>query len=265
MLISQITIRTALGTGFIFLMTTLGAATVFFIPDQLQTQNPRKIIYGFSAGIMTAASIWSLLLPAMEQASAFLSVPGWIPAVTGILFGAAFLAVPDFYQDYLYQKNKNYKKYNAASRRDALFITAITLHNIPEGMAVGLACALSGDIITGDISAKFAGAAALALGIGVQNFPEGAAVALPCYQSGTSKTKAFQIGALSGIVEPIAGFLAAFTAARSRLVMPWLLSFAAGAMLYAVQRELSPRASGYVGTAAYLVGFLLMMTLDTVF
>ena len=179
-------------------------------------------------------------------------MPGWIPAVTGVTFGAAFLAVPDFYQDYLYYKNNNH-----ASRREALFITAITLHNIPEGMAVGLACALSGDM-----TAKPAGAAALALGIGVQHYPDGAAVALPCYQTGTGKAKAFQIGALSGIVEPIAGFLAAFTAARSGLAMPWLLSFAAGAMLYAVQRELSPRASGYAGTAAYLAGFLLMMALD---
>ncbi len=257
MLASQIIFRTALGTGFIFLMTILGAATVFFIPDKFTNQkNPRKMIYGFSAGIMTAASVWSLLLPAMEQAARYM--PGWIPAVTGVTFGAAFLAVPDFYQDYLYYKNnKNYKKYNHAARRDALLITAITLHNIPEGMAVGLACALSGDM-----TANPAGAAALALGIGVQNFPEGAAVALPCYQTGTDKTKAFQIGALSGIVEPIAGFLAAFTAARSGLVMPWLLSFAAGAMLYAVQRELSPRASGYAGTAAYLAGFLLMMALD---
>lgn len=237
--------RAALGTGFIFFMTTLGAATVFVLPGERQARS-QKALLGFAAGVMSAASVWSLLIPAMERTQAEGRFPVWLPATLGTLAGAAFLVGLDA----LLNVSRRTR------RPTSLLVTAITLHNIPEGMAVGLACALSAR------NGGAAGAAALALGIGIQNFPEGAAVSLPMRQDCASPGRAFLYGTLSGAVEPLFGLLAVFAAALAQSLMPWLLSFAAGAMLYVVAEELLPQAHSRAGTCGYLFGFLLMMALD---
>ena len=237
-----------LGTLFIFLMTTLGAATVFVMSGEPKPGR-QQMTLGFAAGVMTAASVWSLLLPAMEQT---VGVPVWLPAAAGLLTGALFLAGLDTLLPRLRIRHTE----TVLQRRDRLLMLAITLHNIPEGMAVGLAFALGAD------GEGFAAATALALGIGLQNFPEGSAVALPVYQSTGSRRRAFLEGILSGVVEPIAGLLTVLLAAGVAPLMPWLLSFAAGAMLYVVVEELVPQAHSRRGTCAFLVGFLVMMVLD---
>lgn len=236
-----------LGTSFTFLMTALGAATVFFFARAV-CERAQGALLGFAAGVMTAASVWSLILPAIEQTVAEGRLPPFLPAAAGIVLGALLLALLD---EFTRQRGGE-----RVTHSDFLLLSAITLHNIPEGMAVGLAFALAAD------GEGLAGAAALALGIGVQNFPEGAAVALPLYQSGQSKLRAFVTGVLSGAVEPLFGVLVVLAAARVHALMPWLLSFAAGAMLYVVAEELLPRAGSRRGTCGFLVGFLFMMVLD---
>ena len=231
----------ALGTGFTFLMTTLGAAVVFFLTGE---PKPRfqKTALGFAAGVMTAASVWSLLLPAIDQAAEAGRFPGWLPAAAGMLAGVVFLAALDALLPHLRRERTE-----ETWRQNTLLMTAITLHNVPEGMAVGLAFALAAS------GENFAGAAALALGIGIQNFPEGAAIALPLRQEGLSRRKAFAGGMLSGVVG---------LAAWAQPLMPWLLSFAAGAMLYVVVEELVPQAHSRAGTCGFVTGFLIMMVLD---
>ena len=236
-----------LGTSFTFLMTALGAATVFFFARAV-CERAQGALLGFAAGVMTAASVWSLILPAIEQTAAEGRLPPFLPAAAGIVLGALLLALLD---EFTRQRGGE-----RVTHSDFLLLSAITLHNIPEGMAVGLAFALAAD------GEGLAGATALALGIGVQNFPEGAAVALPLYQSGQSKLRAFVTGVLSGAVEPLFGVLVVLAAARVHALMPWLLSFAAGAMLYVVAEELLPRAGSRRGTCGFLVGFLFMMVLD---
>lgn len=236
-----------LGTSFTFLMTALGAATVFFFARAV-CERAQGALLGFAAGVMTAASVWSLILPAIEQTAAEGRLPPFLPAAAGIVLGALLLALLD---EFTRQRGGE-----RVTHSDFLLLSAITLHNIPEGMAVGLAFALAAD------GEGLAGAAALALGIGVQNYPEGAAVALPLYQSGQSKLRAFVTGVLSGAVEPLFGVLVVLAAARVHALMPWLLSFAAGAMLYVVAEELLPRAGSRRGTCGFLVGFLFMMVLD---
>lgn len=234
-----------LGTGFTFLMTIAGSSVVFFfskeIPDKLQ-----KAFLGFASGVMIAASIWSLLIPSIEQAKS-MNLPACLPASAGFLAGALFLLllermIPHFAGD-LIKKDSSSPSLN---RLTLLFI-AITLHNIPEGMAVGLAWPL-------------------ALGIGIQNFPEGAAVSLPLRKCGLSRTKAFLLGSVTGIVEPVFGLTAVLIARHARMSMPWLLSFAAGAMIYVVVEELIPEAHlgerSTMGTLGVIIGFLLMMVLD---
>ena len=240
----------ALGTGFTFLMTTLGSATVFFFAGAPHPRSQRAML-GFAAGVMTAASVWSLLLPAIDQAVEEGRFPGWLPAAAGMLLGVAFLAALDSLLPRLRRTPAE-----DAWRQNALLMTAITLHNVPEGMAVGLAFALAA---TGE---NLAGAATLALGIGIQNFPEGAAIALPLRQEGRSRPKAFLGGMLSGSVEPVFGILVVLIAAWARPLMPWLLSFAAGAMLYVVVEELVPQAHSRAGTCGFVGGFLIMMVLD---
>lgn len=238
----------ALGTGFTFLMTALGAAVVFFVSHAIHAKFERAIL-GFAAGVMTAASIWSLLLPCVERSQILNFQPVWLPAAVGLLFGAIFLAGMDSLTRRM--------KISITMQRPTLLLTiAIVLHNIPEGMAVGLAFALAAG---GD---GLAAAAALAIGIGIQNFPEGAAISLPLYQEGKSRFKSFFTGMLSGIVEPFFGVLVVLAAAGLQPFMPWLLSFAAGAMLYVVIEELVPQAKGKGGSVGFLLGFLIMMILD---
>ena len=241
----------ALGTGFTFLMTTLGAAMVFFFAGEPRPHF-QKALLGFAAGVMTAASVWSLLLPAINR-SAALPLPSWLPAAGGMLLGVVFLAALD---GLLPRLRRSRGRLDASWRQTTLLMTAITLHNVPEGMAVGLAFALAAG------GEGLAGAAALAMGIGIQNFPEGATVALPLRQGGWSRPRSFAGGMLSGAVEPVFGILVVLAAAGVEPLMPWLLSFAAGAMLYVVVEELVPQAHSRAGTCGFVLGFLVMMVLD---
>ncbi len=237
-----------IATLFTFAMTALGSGSVFFLRREL---SPRiaGLIPAFAAGVMVAASVWSLLLPAIDQASRESIFPGWFPAAIGVTAGMAFLLALDVYMPAALLET-------AGSRSSALLLSSLTLHNIPEGMAVGLSFALA------ESEAGLYQAAALALGIGVQNLPEGAAIALPLHQGGLSKRAAFTRGALSGAVEPVFGVAVMLVAGAVRSLMPYLLSFAAGAMLCATITELLPRAKGRWGTLGFFMGFLLMMVLD---
>lgn len=237
-----------LGTGFIFIMSALGAAPVLFFSGEIKRQH-KVVLLGFSGGVMTAAAVWSLLIPAMEQSGESLGGLCWLPAALGLIAGAAFLAALDLI---IYRRGSGQSLDPASS----LLFAAITLHNIPEGMAVGLAFALAAD------GEGLAAAAALSLGIGVQNLPESAAVALPLRQLGMSRGKAFFTALLSAAVEPVFGMAVVFVAALVHPLMPWFLSFAAGAMLYVTAHELLPESEGLSGSFSYIGGFALMMILD---
>lgn len=234
-----------LGTGFTFLMTAAGSSVVFFfskeIPDKLQ-----RTFLGFASGVMIAASIWSLLIPAIDQAESY-GIIGWIPAAIGFLAGALFLLLLERHLPHLAGDWLKASTCSFSLHRNLLLLFAITLHNIPEGMAVGLAWPL-------------------AIGIGIQNFPEGAAVSLPLRKNGLSRTKAFLLGSATGVVEPLFGILAVMIASQAQACMPWLLSLAAGAMIYVVVEELIPEAHlgerSTAGTLGVIIGFLLMMILD---
>ncbi|MGE4548634.1 MAG: ZIP family metal transporter [Intestinibacillus sp.] len=251
-----------LGTGFTFLMTTLGAAVVFFFRKQANV-GIQRIFLGFAAGVMIAASIWSLLIPAIEEAEASGGV-GWVPAAGGLILGVAFLLLMDSLLPHLHIEAAQPEGISSSLRRTTLLIFAVTLHNIPEGMAVGLSFARAAQH-SGN-PALYASAMALAVGIGIQNFPEGAAISLPLRQEGFSRRKAFLSGSLSGIVEPIFGIFVVLIAGSIEPLMPWLLSFAAGAMLYVVVEELIPEAHlgehSNAGTLGVIAGFLIMMILD---
>ena len=249
----------SLGTGFALLMTTLGASTVFFFRQKI-SDTLQRIFMGFAAGVMIAASIWSLLLPAIEDAKAQGSL-GWLPASGGFVIGVVFLIILDKQVSRLHQLEARMQK--VGSRQTTLLITAVTIHNIPEGMAVGLAFALAAQYQ--DEKVLYASAMALAIGIGIQNFPEGAAIALPLKQEGFPAVKAFLWGSLSGVVEPIFGIGAVMLATNIKPYMPWLLSFAAGAMMYVVAKELIPASASEKndkGSIGVMVGFLIMMILD---
>lgn len=246
-------------TGFTFLLTALGAAVVFLMRGERTGQSVQRVFLGFAAGVMIAASVWSLLMPSIEQAQQR-GLPGWLPAAAGIVAGVLFLMLFDRLIPFFRPAEEGSVKRGLG--RTAMLVFAVTLHNIPEGMAVGLAFALTDG--RSDPSAVTA-AAALALGIGIQNFPEGAAISLPLRQEGMSRRRAFVCGALSGIVEPIAGTLTVLAAGHISALMPWLLAFAAGAMLYVVVEELIPEAhlgAGHLGTMGVMLGFLIMMVLD---
>jgi ZIP family zinc transporter len=255
------------GTGFTFLMTTLGASVVFFFRKDVN-QSVQRIFLGFAAGVMIAASVWSLLIPAIEEAEAS-GTPGWIPAAGGFVLGVLFLILLDTLLPHLHP-DMNSRGANEAEglsstwKRTTLLVMAVTLHNIPEGMAVGLAFALAAQ--HGSDPSLYTAALALAIGIGIQNFPEGAAISLPLRQEGLSTGKAFLRGSMSGIVEPIFGILTVIVAGSIQPLMPWLLSFAAGAMMYVVVEELIPEAHlgehSNVGTLGVMFGFLIMMILD---
>ena len=244
----------ALGTGFTCLMTVLGAACVCFFPGN-RLAHFRKGMMGFAAGIMMAASVFSLLLPAIEQATRLGSVP-WLVTGGGLLLGVALIVWMGRFLD-----EKMNVRWNRDHRRTVLLVLAVTLHNIPEGMAVGLSFALAGSGVE-----QFAAAAALALGIGIQNFPEGAAISLPLYQEGMKRRTAFAAGALSGVVEPLFGMGMVLLAPWLEAWLPWLLSAAAGAMLVVVIQELLPAAitekQPLSGTLFTIFGFWVMMLLD---
>lgn len=250
------------GTGFTFLMTTLGAAVVFFFRRQA-TAMAQRIFLGFAAGVMTAAAVWSLLIPAIEEAEAA-GMVGWIPAAGGFIVGVGLMIALDGLLPHLHPGAREPEGAKSKLKRTSLLLFAVTLHNIPEGMAVGLSFALAAQ--HGEDPALYAAAMALAIGIGIQNFPEGAAVALPLRQEGASRGRAFLYGSLSGLVEPVFGILTVLIAGTIQPLMPWLLSFAAGAMIYVVVEELIPEAHlgdhSNIGTLGVMGGFLVMMVLD---
>lgn len=252
----------AAGTGFTFLMTSLGAAMVFFFRKQI-SGGAQKIFLGFAAGVMIAASVWSLLIPAVEEAEAAGGI-GWIPAAGGFIIGIAFLYGLDMLIPHLHIGSTQAEGLSSSMRRTSLLIMAVTLHNIPEGMAVGLSFARAAQH-GGDMTI-YASAMALALGIGIQNFPEGAAVSLPLRQEGIRAGRAFFLGSMSGIVEPVFGLLTVLLATVIAPYMPWFLAFAAGAMMYVVVEELIPEAHlgehSNAGTMGVMAGFLIMMILD---
>lgn len=252
----------AAGTGFTFGLTTLGAAMVFFFRQRLH-EGVQRIFLGFAAGVMIAASVWSLLIPAIEEAEAS-GMIGWVPAAGGFVLGVAFLMLLDSVLPHLHAEALEPEGVSSSWKRTTLLVLAVTLHNIPEGMAVGLSFALAAQ--HGGDPALYAGAFSLALGIGIQNFPEGAAISLPLRQEGFPSWKAFLYGSASGIVEPIFGILVVVFAGTIQALMPWLLSFAAGAMMYVVVEELIPSAHlgdhSNSGTLGVLFGFLVMMILD---
>ncbi|MDR1997213.1 MAG: ZIP family metal transporter [Candidatus Margulisbacteria bacterium] len=250
------------GTGFIFLMTCLGSAMVFFF--QKRTSRAMQTLFlGFAAGVMIAAAVFGLLLPAIEETAAAGQI-SWLPAAGGLFLGVLFLYGLDKFIPHLHAFTGVREGVPAALKRTTLLVSAVTLHNIPEGMAVGLAFALAAQ--HGGEPALYLSALALALGIGIQNFPEGAAVALPLRQEGLRAGKSFLLGCLSGFVEPVFGLLVVSVADLLAPYMPWLLAFAAGAMLYVVVEELIPEAHlgehSNLGTLAVMGGFLIMMILD---
>ncbi|MDR1346773.1 MAG: ZIP family metal transporter [Bacteroidales bacterium] len=250
------------GTGFIFLMTCLGAFMVFFFRKKTN-RIMQTLFLGFAAGIMIAASVFGLLTPAIEEAQARGEL-GWLPAAGGFVLGVLFLLLLDRLIPHLHPETNIREGLSSSMKRTTLLVSAVTLHNIPEGMAVGLSFALAAQH-SGDHS-LYASAVALALGIGIQNFPEGAAVSLPLRQEGISARKSFIYGCLSGVVEPIFGMLMLLIAGFIAPIMPWLLSFAAGAMMYVVIEELIPEAHlgehSNAGTISVLAGFVIMMILD---
>ncbi len=251
-----------LGTWFV---TALGAATVLFFKKT--NQKALNLMLGFAAGVMIAASFWSLLQPSIEKAEAYLDTPAWIVATSGFLLGAVFMWASDRIVSHeRLQFSKNSEERGTATNRIIMLVLSITLHNIPEGLAVGVAF---GALAGGENSAEsLASAIILAVGIGLQNFPEGAAVSLPLRREGYSRRKAFLIGQASGIVEPIAAVVGAAMAVKIQLILPFALAFAAGAMILVAVHELIPEcqknqsAHPYFATTGIVSGFATMMLLD---
>ena len=237
-----------------FAGTVLGSAFVFFMKKDMP-ELFQKILLGFASGVMVAASVWSLLIPAIDMGNI-------TPVVIGFLGGFAFLLLIDYITPHIHPKGGHEGPQSHLSRTTMLAL-AVTIHNFPEGMAVGVAIA---GAVTADFST--AGALALSLGIAIQNIPEGAIISMPLRSAGNSRWKAFMVGSLSGIVEPIGGALVLLLASAATATMPYLLPFAAGAMLYVVIEELIPEASqgehSNVATIGFAIGFAMMMVLDVV-
>ena len=249
-----------LGIILPFVGTSLGAAMVFFLKKNIST-SLQKILTGFAAGVMVAASFWSLLQPALES-SEHMGMLSFLPAAIGFLIGVGFLLLLDEVTPHMHFNNQD-EGPRTGLRRTTKLILAVTLHNIPEGMAVGVVYA---GLRAGNAGITGAGALALALGIAIQNFPEGAIVSMPLRAEGISKGKTFLFGVLSGVVEPIAAAVTILAASAVVPAMPYLLAFAAGAMMYVVVEELIPEMSegehSNWGTIAFSLGFVLMMILD---
>ena len=246
-----------------FLGTSLGAACVFFMKKSLSDRVQRALT-GFAAGVMVAASVWSLLIPAIEQSST-LGQAAFLPAAVGFWAGVLFLLALDHIIPHLHAKSGQTEGPKSRLQRTTMMILAVTLHNIPEGMAVGVVCA---GFLSGSAQITAAGALTLSLGIAIQNFPEGAIISMPLRAEGMGKGRAFLGGVLSGVVEPIGAILTVLAAQLVVPALPYLLSFAAGAMLYVVVEELIPEMSqgshSNIGTVFFAVGFSVMMILDVV-
>ncbi|BBF44025.1 metal transporter, ZIP family [Lachnospiraceae bacterium KM106-2] len=238
--------KTAIGILIPLVGTLLGSASVFFLRNKI-SKTTEKVLNGFASGVMIAASVWSLLLPAIEASRSYGRL-AFVPSIIGITAGIAFLILVE----------KISKRWE-----DKMLLLAVTIHNIPEGMAVGVGFA---GAISGNTTITMVGAFTLALGIGIQNIPEGAIISLPLKLQGRSKSRAFLIGTLSGIVEPIASILTILLTSYIVMILPYLLSFAAGAMLYVVTDELlletADNKNSHIGAISFALGFMVMMSLD---
>ena len=243
-----------------FLGTSLGAALVFFMKKELSTKL-QNMLSGFAAGVMVAASVWSLLIPSMEM-SDDMGRLAFIPAAVGFCAGMIFLLILDKVIPHMHL-DESQEGLKSNLQKTTMMVLAVTLHNIPEGMAVGI---LYAGWASGSAQITEAGALTLALGIAIQNFPEGAIISMPLHSKGLSKTRSCLYGVLSGIVEPIAGFITILLASQIGSILPYFLSFAAGAMIFVVVEELVPEMSegehSNLGTIMFMIGFVLMMILD---
>ena len=254
----------AAGTGFTFSMTTLGAAVVFFMRKEGQSEKVQKAFLGFAAGVMIAASVWSLLIPAINEAEALGRI-GWIPAAGGFALGVLFLMGLDKAMPYFLPEPEREEGVRRGLKRSGMLIFAITLHNIPEGRAVGVAF---GALQRGASPEAVMGAVSIAFGIGLQNFPEGAAVSMPLRREGAGRLRSFLLGQASGLVEPVAGVLGALLVGSVEAILPYALAFAAGAMILVAVHELIPEcqrnreARPYTATMGIVAGFAIMMLLD---
>ncbi len=250
-----------LGLLIPFLGTTLGAATVFLMRNKMNSK-VEKLLLGFASGVMIAASIWSLLMPSIEMAESQNIIP-WVPAAVGFLLGILFLLILDSIIPHLHLNSNEPEGIKAKLKKTTMLVFAVTLHNIPEGMAVGVTFA---GALIGNAGITMAGAFALAIGIAIQNFPEGAIISMPLKSEGISKWKAFIYGTLSGIVEPIGAIITILLTNAVVPMLPYLLSFAAGAMIYVVVEELIPEAQSgehsNIATIGVAIGFVIMMILD---
>lgn len=251
----------AVGLLLPFLGTTLGSACVFFMKGQMKPF-VQKMLLGFASGVMVAASVWSLLIPSMEMSES-MGKYAFIPAAAGFLLGILFLLVMDQVVPHLHMGAEKSEGPKCSLKKTTMLVLAVTLHNIPEGMAVGVVFA---GMLSQNTEITMAGAFALAIGIAIQNFPEGAIISMPLKSEGAGKGKAFLYGMFSGAVEPVAAGITILLAGFITPVLPYLLSFAAGAMLYVVVEELIPETSEgehtNIGTIGFAAGFVLMMILD---
>ena len=245
-----------LGIMIPFIGTTLGSAMVFIMKNKMN-EKVEKLLLGFASGIMIAASIWSLIIPSIDMAKEQSNI-AWLPATIGFILGIAFLMLLDF----IIPKLK-LKRVNKRNRKTAMMVLAVTLHNIPEGMAVGVAFA---GVLIGNTGIALAGAMALSIGIAIQNVPEGAIISMPLKSIGFKKKRAFYYGTLSGVVEPIGALITILLIKIVAPILPIFLSFAAGAMMYVVVNELVPESQNgnyrNMGTIGITLGFLIMMILD---
>ena len=252
----------AIGLLIPFLGTTLGSACVFFLKDELN-RLVQKALLGFASGVMVAAAVWSLLIPAIEMAEPDMGNLSFVPAAVGFVLGIFFLLAMDRVIPHLHLHDDKPEGLPSQLKKTTMLVLAVTLHNIPEGMAVGVVFA---GLVTGTSGITFAGALALAIGIAIQNFPEGAIISLPLKSEGGSRKKAFLYGMASGVVEPIAATVTILLTGIITPLLPYLLAFAAGAMIYVGVEELLPEASegehSNINTLGFAAGFLIMMILD---
>lgn len=254
-------LNTFIGLSIPLLGTVLGSACVYFFKQEIK-ENIHRFFIGSAAGVMVAASVWSLLIPAIELSES-LGRFSFLPAVIGFMIGVGFLLLLDMIIPHLHQEETEPEGIKTDFKKSTLLLLAVALHNVPEGMAVGVVFA---SFFSNQTMLSMASAFALAIGIAIQNFPEGAIIALPLHSNGMNKHKAFFFGALSGVVEPLAGLLTILASNFIIHLLPYLLSFAAGAMMYVVVEELIPEASSgkhsNVGVLSFSIGFCLMLILD---
>ena len=251
----------AIGLLIPFLGTALGAAMVFLMRNQIN-KRVEKLLLGFASGVMIAASIWSLIIPSINMSEEQGKI-AWVPAAIGFILGMVFLLVLYSLIPHLHLKTEKPEGLKSKLKKTTMMMLAVTLHNIPEGMAVGVVFA---GVLAQNTGITLAGAVALAIGIAIQNFPEGAIVSMPLKSEGVSKPKAFLYGTLSGIVEPISALITILLTSTILPILPYILSFAAGAMIYVVVEELIPEAQegehSNIGTIGVAIGFVIMMILD---